>query len=138
MQYNNILVATAFSKNCERTLEHAKSIADMYHAMLHLVHFVEPLPASAFTYSGATLIDKQRIQAAKEKLAVIGKKFEIPADNSHLNEDLPKPGIIKLAKKLHIDLIVVGNHGESIFSSIFSCTANSVLHHSLCDILIVK
>ena len=138
MQYKNILVATAFSENCERTLNQAKSIVSVYNAKLHLVHFVEPLPASAFTYAGSTLIDEQRLQEAKEKLALVGKKFEIPSEHCYLDEALPKAGIVNLAKKLKIDLIVLGNHGDNFMASIIGCTANSVLHHSLCDILIVK
>ena len=138
MQYKNILVATAFSKNCERTLNQAKSIATTYNAKLHLVHFVEPLPASAFAYAGSTLIDEQRMSGAKEKLQLLAKKFEIFAENCHLEEALPKAGIVNCAKKLNIDLIVLGNHGDTLLASIMGCTANSVLHHSLCDILIVK
>lgn len=138
MQYKNVLVATAFSENCERTLNHAKSITMTYNATLHLVHFVEPLPASAFTYAGSTLIDEQRFQGAKQKLDLVAQKFDIPSENCYLEEALPKAGIINLAKKLQIDLIVIGNHGDTLLASITGCTANSVLHHSLCDILIVK
>lgn len=138
MQYKNVLVATAFSEKCERTLSQAKSIAATYNAILHLVHFVEPLPASAFTYAGSTLVDEQRFKSAKEKLALLAKTFEISAENCHLDEAPPKSGIVNLAKKLNIDLIVIGNHGDNLIASMMGCTANSVLHHSLCDILIVK
>ncbi len=138
MQYKNVLVATAFSEKCERTLSQAKNIAATYNAKLHLVHFVEPLPASAFTYAGSTLIDEQRLKGAQDKLDMIAKKFEIAAEDCYLEEALPKAGIVNLAKKLQIDLTVIGNHGDNFLASIMGCTANSVLHHSLCDILIVK
>ncbi|MBP9726851.1 MAG: universal stress protein [Gammaproteobacteria bacterium] len=138
MSYQNILVTTAFSEECERTLKHAKWLATSCNAKLHLVHFIEPLPAAAFTYASAGLIDEQRIQAAKEKLAQIAKELEIPAENFYLEESLPKAGIVNLAKKLQIDLTVIGNHKNGFLASIIGCTANSVLHHSICDVLIVK
>lgn len=138
MQYNTILVATAFSEKCERTLEQAKSIATAYHANLHLVHFIEPLPAAAFTYAGAPLIDEQRIKSAKERLALVAKTLGISAEHCHLDEHLPKAGIVNLAKKLHVDLIIVGSHGQNPMTAILGSTAEAVAHHSLCDILIVK
>ncbi len=64
MSYQNILVATAFSEKCGRTLNRAKCLAAACNAKLHLVHFIEPLPVAAFTYAGAALIDEQRIQGA--------------------------------------------------------------------------
>jgi len=138
MLYKNILIATAFSNNCERTLNHAKSIAATHNAELHLVHFVEPLPATAFSYAGTTLVDEKRLKSAREKLAIAVKTLGIPAAQAYLNEALPKAGIVNLAKKLNIDLIIVGSHGDSALAGLLRSTADAVVHHSICDILIVK
>lgn len=138
MPYKNILVATAFSDKCDRTLDHAKTIAAAHQATLHLVHFVEPLPACAFSYAGATLIDEQRVKSAKEKLALVGKAMGIAPENRHLDEALPRAGIINLAKKLHVDLIIVGRHGHNPMVTVLGATADAIAHHSPCDVLIVK
>jgi universal stress protein A len=139
MSYQNILVTTAFSEKCGRTLNRAKCLAASCNAKLHLVHFIEPLPAAAFTYAGAELIDAQRIQAAKEKLAQIAQELKIPAENLYLEESLPKAGIVNLAKKLNVDLIIVGSHGENnAITTLLSSTADGVAHNAACDVLLVK
>lgn len=138
MPYQNILVATAFSSKCDRTLDHAKAIAAAHNATLHLAHFVEPLPSSAFTYAGATLIDQQRLSNAKEKLALVGEKLGVASENRHLDEALPKAGIINLAKKLQADLVIVGRHGHNPMTTVLGATADAIAQHAPCDVLIVK
>ena len=36
-----------------------------------------------------------------------------PPQDRYINEASPKAGIVKLAKKLKVDLIVLSNHGHS-------------------------
>ena len=138
MIYSHILVATAFSEKCQHTLEHAKQLAQHHQAKLSFVHFVEPLPASAFVYSGAIDLDKKRIKAAKEKLDEVGEFFDIPAQDRYVTEASPKAGIVKLAKKLKVNLIILSNHGHSAMLHVLGSTAETVAHHAPCDILIIR
>lgn len=138
MAYQHILIATAFSARCESTLNHAKMIAQAHNAKLSIVHFVEPLPASAFSYAGAIDVDNQRINAAKKKLREVGGSLEIEQADQYVREALPKAGIVELAKKLKVDLILVGNHGHPGMLAMLGTTANAVAHHAHCDVLIIK
>lgn len=138
MIYSHILIATAFSEKCQNTLEQAKQIAELHQAKLSIVHFVEPLPASAFIYAGAIELDKKRNKAAKAKLDELGTFFHIPPEDRYVTEASPKAGIVKLAKKLKVDLIILSNHGHNPFLHVLSSTADTVAHHAPCDILIIK
>lgn len=138
MIYTHILVATAFSERCQSTLEHAQNIAKNHNAKLSIVHFIEPLPATAFSYAGAIDVDKQRINAAKSKLKEVGESLGILEEDRYVSETLPKAGIVKLAKKLNVDLIIVGNHGHNPMMHMLGSTADAVAHHAHCDVLIVK
>ena len=138
MIYTHILVATAFSERCQSTLKHAQIIAQNHNARLSLVHFIEPLPATAFSYAGAIDVDKQRINAAKAKLKEVGQSLGVNEEDRYISEALPKAGIVKLAKKLDVNLIIVGNHGHNAMMHMLGSTANAVAHHAHCDVLIVK
>lgn len=138
MSYKTILVATAFSDKCERTLDQAKTIALAHQAKLILAHFIEPLPVCAFTYAGVASIDAQRQKNAKDKLKQTAEKLALPPENCFLSEGLPKAGIINLAKEQHVDLIIVGRHGHHPMINVLGATADAITHHAPCDVLIVK
>jgi universal stress protein A len=139
MAYQNILIATAFSARCESTLNHAKMVAEAHNAKLSIVHFIEPLPASAFSYAGAIDVDNQRLVAAKRKLEEVGASLGIDKADQHVREALPKAGIVELAKKLNVDLILVGNHRHpGVVLAMLGTTADAVAHHAHCDVLIIK
>lgn len=138
MIYSHILVATAFSEKCQNTLEHAKQMTTLHQAKLSIVHFVEPLPASAFVYAGAIELDKKRNKAAQDKLDELGEFFNIPPQDRYISEASPKAGIVKLAKKLKVDLIILSNHGHSAALHFLESTAETVAHHAPCDMLIIK
>ena len=138
MVYSHVLVATAFSERCQFRLEHAQKIAKHYQARLSIAHFVEPLPASAFVYAGAVDLDKKRMQAAKNKLDEVAEALGIPPEDRYVKEVLPKAGIVELAKKLKVNLIIVGNHSQHAMLYMLDSTAEAVAHHAHCDVLIVK
>lgn len=138
MIYSHILVATAFSEKCQNTLEHAKQMAQLHQAKLSIVHFVEPLPASAFIYAGAVELDKKRNKAAKAKLDEVGEFFHIPPEDRYVAEASPKAGIVKLAKKLKVDLIILSNHGHNTILHLLGSTAETVANHAPCNMLIIK
>jgi universal stress protein A len=138
MQYQHILVAVDFSEQDKKTLDAAERISKLFGAKLSIVHFVEPLPATAFSYASAVDIDNKRSKNSKDKLALIGEKLNIPTQDQIVKECLPKAGIVNLAKKLSSDLIILGSHGHHGLTHLLGSTAHAVTSHASCSVLIVK
>jgi universal stress protein A len=51
---------------------------------------------------------------------------------------VPGPEIVRLAEEEDIDLVIVGSHGRHGLALLLGSTANSVLHHTKCDVMAVR
>jgi nucleotide-binding universal stress UspA family protein len=138
MVYSHLLVPTSFSEKCQHTIEHAKRVAEHHQAELSLVHFVEALAPATFPDSNLLDLDKTRLKAAKNKLNELSEALGIPKENRYITEGHPSEGIVKLAKKIKVDLIVLSNHSHDTSFKFFSSTAETITSHAPCDILIVR
>lgn len=136
--YQHILVATDFSDKCGTTLDAAQHQAKLHGAKLSIAHFIEPLPATAFSYTSAVDVEKQRSENATKNLKEVAGKFDVPEQDQYTMEGLPKSGITHLAKEIGADLIVVGSHGHNPILKLLGSTAHAVSHHAHCDVLIVR
>ena len=56
----------------------------------------------------------------------------------YISGGVAKTEIIKFAKKLEADLIVVGSHGAHGIKGILGETATGVLHKAKCDVFVVR
>jgi len=140
--YQHILLAVDFSEHCEVVAQKAHFLAKKYNAKLSVIHIVDYLPISDAAYGPVIPFDldlnEELMNAAKKRLADLGKKLDIPADRQFLEMGSTAIEIVEAAEEQHADLIVVGSHGRHGLALLLGSTANGVLHHAKCDVLAVR
>jgi len=142
--YQNILVAIDLSSESEVVLQKAQLIADS-DAEIHLVYVQEPMdnvyvgivPQSA-AFSGLGDLEAQLGAELKQKLTALGENFNIPSDHLHILNGSPAHEIHRFAEDNHVQLIVIGTHGQKGLQLLLGSTANAVLHGAGCDVLSVR
>lgn len=140
-KYKKILWATDLSEASEKHLAYVKEVlSDNPDALAHLAHVVEHTPAA---YGGefSILLDlelEQQIEKkARHRLEQLGKHLAVNAEGCFLLEGSVAQEVTELAKKLEIDLLIVGRHSQHGFQLLMGSRANAIMHIAPCDILAV-
>jgi universal stress protein A len=140
--YKHILLAVDFYENDNIVADRAKDLATRYHANLSIIHVVDSMPITSSGYGMDIPFDydltNELMAAAKLKMAKLAESLAIQENNIWLEVGSPKQEIIRIATEQHVDLIIVGSHGRHGLALLLGSTANSVLHHALCDVLAVR
>jgi nucleotide-binding universal stress UspA family protein len=146
LQIRRILLPTDFSGCANYALPYAASIARATGATIICVHVIEPI-ASTVGYSG--LAEPMPIADISEQLEDSAER-ELPqlAACEDLNglevEEVIVHGdaaaeIVRVAGEREVDLIVVSSHGRTgLGRIIFGSTAEAVVRHANCPVLVVK
>jgi universal stress protein A len=142
--YRRILWPTDFSPLAKAALPHAVGLASDAGAELVLLH-VLPLPAmfAAPDISGAVWIPLQRKTRAAARLQLLRLEKQVRGPNlrTHmaLTEGIPFPQIVRAAKRLRCDLIVLATHGRTgLAHAIMGSVAENVIRHAPCPVLTVR
>jgi universal stress protein A len=142
--YQKIMVAVDLSSESEAVLQKTELIA-VPNAEIHLVYVQEPMdnvyvgivPQSA-AFSGLGDLEAQLGEELKQKLKVLGEKFNVPTERLHILHGSPAHEVHRFAKDNDIQLIVIGTHGQKGLQLLLGSTANAVLHGAACDVLAVR
>jgi nucleotide-binding universal stress UspA family protein len=146
MQIRSILLPTDFSECGNYALAYAASLARTFKASIICVHVIEPMVPTV-GYSGVTEplpiadISGQLEDSAERELPKIAEREECAGLEM---EELIVHGeaaseIVRVAKDRQVDLIVVSSHGRTGLGRIlFGSTAEAVVRHALCPVLVVK
>ena len=146
LQLRRILLPTDFSRCANYALPYAASIARATGATIICVHVVEPI-VPAVGYSG--LAEPMPIADISEQLEDSAER-ELPqlAECDDFNglkvEEVIVHGdaaaeIVRVAGEREVDLIVVSSHGRTgLGRIIFGSTAEAVVRHASCPVLVVK
>jgi len=111
---------------------------------LHVVHAYSPLPLTAYTrgtLSEDIVRDMQRrsARAAAEKLERLVRPLRVPASRQHLIPRHPSDAIEQAAAETDSAVIVMGALARSgLKRLLIGNTAERVLDHLSCDLLVVK
>ena len=144
LPYKQILCAIDFSPVSTSALAYAQSLAQESAATLVLTHVLEwpgaQQAASDSSLAAGALAESMR-RGAEEQLhrsvpdtvrAWCQTREIVPIGKPHLE-------IVKLAASKHADLIVIGVHSRpAIVAPFFGSTANQVVRHATCPVLIVR
>ena len=146
MKLRSILLPTDFSECAEGALSYATDLARAAGARLVCLHVVEPLvppvgygpitePLPALDVAG------QLEESAHRELPRLAQREECAGLEV---EDLvahgePASEIVRAAREHSVDLIVISSHGRTGLGRIlFGSTAESVVRHATCPVLVVK
>lgn len=136
--YKHVLLATDLHEENKKSADKALAIAEQNGATLSLVHVVEPLPAYAMGYFGSVNIEQELLDEAEKNLRILGQALNVGEANQHIEIGSVKISVLKVAKDLSVDLIVVGSHGRHGLEVLLGSTAAGVLHGTKCDVLVVR
>ena len=141
-----ILLPTDFSGCANYALPYAAAIARAAKAQIICVHVVEPVvPAVGYTGLADPMpiadISEQLEDSAERQLPKLAECEECSGLNV---EEVIVHGdaaaeIVRVASEQEVDLIVISSHGRTGFGRIiFGSTAESVVRHASCPVLVVK
>jgi nucleotide-binding universal stress UspA family protein len=146
MQIRIILLPTDFSECGNYALTYAASLARKFGASIICLHVVEPIvPTIGYSDMNAPLpiadITDQLESSAKRELLKIGECEEFVGLKVEelIAHGEAAPEIVRVAKDRNVDLIVVSSHGRTGLGRIlFGSTAEAVVRHASCPVLVVK
>ena len=139
--YKHLLLAVDFSADTGHVVERAVRLRDERDARLSLVHVVEYIPMA---YSGDLVLpddfnlEQELLDAARKRMADLGGRLGISEQDRHVVLGATSKEILRIVREQGVDLVVVGSHGRHGIALLLGSTADSILHHSECDLLAVR
>jgi universal stress protein A len=144
-----ILVCTDFSDNSRPALELAAEYARAFGAELIIFHAIDNFLAIDYTDFPDHVDWSAKLQeilghtqrAAEARLELIAKEYasEVRDVKTFCRKGMASDGIIALAQKESVDLIVVGTHGRTgVKHLVMGSVARSVLKRAHRPVLIVE
>jgi nucleotide-binding universal stress UspA family protein len=146
MDIRSILVPTDFSECACHAVPAAASLARLTGARVVCLHVVEPVAAAVGWVPAAEAMPladvSERLEdaAARElpKVAA-GAEFEGLEVEDVIARGEAASEIVRVASERGVDLIVISSHGRTgLGRIIFGSTAESVVRHAPCPVLVVK
>jgi nucleotide-binding universal stress UspA family protein len=146
MIIRSILLPTDFSLCAESALPYAADLARQMKARLVCLHVVETMmPPVGYAAVAEPLpavdMGGQLEESATRELPKLGAREECAGlDVEEVIARGDAAGeIVRVARERDIDLIVISSHGRTGFGRmIFGSTAESVVRHAHCPVLVVK
>ena len=139
-----ILVPTDFSEASTIAVRYAKALAEAFDASLHLMHVQEdPFLLSAapegFYPPAGFYEDMEKAANAKLEQVLIQAELGRAQTTVVARKGSPFVEIIRYARELEIDLIVMGTHGRGpIAHMLLGSVAERVVRKAPCPVLTVR
>ena len=135
--YRTILVPLDHSDRDRAAIAHAAAMARLHGATLHLLHVEEGVTSQLL----GALSSTAEIHAGEEYFSGIVKSLAdegIHAELTVVHGFSPKDEIVRLARQIRPDLVVMGAHGHrGVKDLIFGNTINGVRHEVAAPVLVV-
>lgn len=138
-----ILVPTDFSDFSQRALEFALSLADEFRSKVYVMHVWDmPMTSSLLPpepYPELVLTEEQK--AGEEHLVKVANELKASGFDAEPVFVFGKPymEIVRAARELEADLIVLGSHGRSGISHlVLGSVAEKVVRLAPCPVFTVK
>ena len=156
-EIKNILYATDLSENARYALKYASTIANRFGAAITILHVLEELlPSSLGLVS--EIVGQERwadLKKCNEEKVIASIRTRIEDVCNEISQSIPecpfivqeiivKTGhpvdqIIHYAKKENCDMVVIGSHGQGIFSeAVLGSTSRRVLRQCTKPVLVVR
>ena len=139
--YSHILLAVDFTPVTDTVTRQAMELCQVFKARLSLVHVVEFTQmdlSSDPVLSQELEIDQELMKQAKQRLEELANNIGIDKSECFVSQGSTRREILRLAKELNTNLIVIGSHGREGIQRLLGSTANAVLHGAPCDVLAVR
>lgn len=139
-EYSHILVAVDLSEGSRTVITQAQMLAGPHGANISLAHVVEYIPVEPM---GEALLPSMQIQedlltSARKRLTELVEKQGLGDVAQHVKIGNIKSEMLKLARELKVDLIVLGARERHGLANLVNLTEDTVLHAAPCDVLAVR
>jgi manganese transport protein len=136
--YHRILVPLDHSARDRLAIGHAAALARLHSAVLYLFH-VEEGPTSSIYGGDASTAEVEAGEQYIEKIAQGLRRQGIEVETAIVPSQSPKRAIVRYAREIHPDLIVMGAHGHGgLKDLVFGTTIDPVRHELDIPILVVR
>ncbi len=136
-----ILCPIDFSAPSRNALRYASEFAKAMNAKITVMHVIQPQPIAADVNVPYVPLEVDLEKNAREELEHLVKETvqEGVLVEQIIAFGLPSDCVIAQAKKENVDLIILGTHGRTGISRLLmGSTAESVIRHAACPVLVVK
>ncbi len=135
--YRNILVPLDHSDHDRAAIAHAAAMARLHGAKLHILHVEEGVTSQFF----GALSSTAEVHEGEEYFQGIVDALErdgIHAELSVVHGRSPREEIVKMARRIRPDLLVMAAHGHrGVKDWIFGTTINAVRHEVAAPVLVI-
>ena len=138
--YRRILAAIDLTPDSLPVAARASEIARADNGELHLLHVVEVVPLEQMGESLGPVIeiDLQLTTRAQQQMKKLLHELGLPPQAGHVESGSVKSEILRYARELNSELIVLGGRERHGLSILVHRTEDSVLHGAPCDVLAVR
>jgi len=132
--YNTVLIPTDFSheEGTIQSLKKAEKFSD--NGRIVLLHVLDVIPAYALVGLPDSVV-KDQIPQTRKKLTELVEKSGVKAD-IEVREGRSYNQVIKEAKEIGADLIIINSHQPGIQDYLLGSTAAKVVRHAPCSVLV--
>jgi universal stress protein A len=141
LRFGRVLVPTDFSDASRKALRYAARFAEQFGTRVSLIHVIEPVMSPDFTHFPLALDQEKVTEAARQRLASLGRNFLSPACLGDLivRNGSPFHEIAETARELKTDLIIISTHGYTgLKRALLGSTAERVVRHASCAVMTVR
>jgi nucleotide-binding universal stress UspA family protein len=142
---SRILVPTDFSPASDEALEYAKTLGARLGASLHVFHVIEEPEVAGIWGAEVYAAELPRIREAAQRAAEdrLGQIAGTESGRLQLSTEIADgrvaAAIVDVARRRHIDLIVMGTHGRSgVAHLLLGSITERVLRTAPCPVLAVR
>ncbi len=136
--YHRILVPLDHTTLDRLAVSHAAAMAHLYGAKLYLLHVEEGVTSQVYGRESSTA----EVEAGQQYLERIAQSLRdqgVTVETAISHSNSPRKSIIRYAKEIHPDLIIMGAHGHGGWKDlVFGTTINPVRHDLAVPMLIVR
>lgn len=138
--YRRILVVVDLTDDSLIIGRRAQALAGTCGAEIELLHVVEfvPMEPMGETLMPPVQIEDELLERARLRLAALAGELGLPSSAARVEAGNVKSEIIRVARELHTDLIVLGSRERHGLSILVNFTEDTVLHAAPCDVLAVR
>ena len=138
--YRRVLLVVDLSEDSILIGRRAQALATAVGAQIDLLHVVEYVPVEPMgeTLMPAIQIEDELLDRAKQRLTALGTQLGVAASSCRVEAGNVKSEIVRIARELKADLIVLGSRERHGLSILVNFTEDTVLHAAPCDVLAVR
>jgi universal stress protein A len=138
--YKRILAALDLTDDSVALAERVAALARQCGAEVSLLHVVEFVPIEPMSDALVPVvqIDDRMIARATEQIRAIAARVGLPPESCRVESGNVKSEILRIAREMKVDLIVLGSRERHGLSILVNMTEDTVLHGAPCDVLAVR